>query len=235
MLTVTICDDETVFCDQIRDYVLRLSEELQIPVSVQCFSDAQQLLQQTGEPDVLFLDIQIGKDNGIAVARQIREKNRNLVLIFMTNFIQYAVEGYTVSAFRYLLKPIDYTQFRDEVAVVFQELHKAAALAVHTPQGEHYVRPNEIRFIETEYGKRLRIHTDSAILETSGTLSPWEKQLGGDFFRVHSSFLLNMMDVRRLGRDTVLLSGGEEIPISKHRRKSFQDALTAYVKGEKFR
>lgn len=235
MLTVAICDDEAVFCQQIRDYVERLAGELQIPVQIRCYADADALLAQAQEPDVLFLDIQIGKDNGIAVAREIRERNRNLVLIFMTNFIQYAVEGYTVQAFRYLLKPIDYTQFRDEVRVVFQELHKAEALAVHTAQGEHYVRPNEIRYIETEYGKRLKIHTDGAVLETSGTLSPWEKQLGADFFRVHSSFLLNMMDVRRLGRDTVLLSGGEEIPISKHRRKSFQDALTAYVKGEKFR
>ena len=227
MLTVAICDDEDVFCRQVEEYTLKLAESLNIPVSVNTYTDPEVLLNL----EILFLDIQLETHNGIDVAKIIRQRSESLVLIFMTNYIQYAVDGYTVQAYRYLLKPISYTQFHSEVQDVFISLERTATHVIHTADGDYYLKPSDIRYIETAYGKKLIIHSKKETIETYGTLSPWETELGNHFFRVHNSFLVNMGDIRHLGQNHVLLSAGEELPVSKHRRKALQNALMQYVKG----
>ena len=89
-----------------------------------------------------------------------------------------------------------------------------------------------IRYVETLYGKKLLFHTGNSAIEISGTLSPWEKKLGPGFFRVHSSFLVNMKEVRSIGHSVVTLSGGEELPISRYRKKEFQNALMRFASDE---
>ena len=235
MLSVAVCDDEELFCRQIGEYVHTLADSLQIAVEMEAYTSAEALLARKKAPDILFLDIEIGEENGIATARRLRAGDgRDTVIVFMTNHIRYAPEGYKVQAYRYLLKPISYTQFCDEVSVIFRQAGRPTAFLVHTANGDSHVRPDDLRFIETEPGKRLMFHTRNDVLEASGTLTPWAKQLGENFFRIHSSFLLNLQDVKRVEKESVLLSGGEELPISRHRRKAFLEALSAFVKKERF-
>ena len=231
MLQIAICDDEPAFCRQVAEYSERLSESLEIPVSISIYTSPMELLSRDSLPDVLFLDIQMGEYNGIEIAREIRKRSSDLVLIFMTNYIQYAIEGYTVQAYRYLLKPITYTQFCDEVRDVFALRRKREPVPIHTASGDYFLAVEDIRYIETAYGKKLLIHSNQGILETNGTLSPWESVLGNNFFRVHNSFLVNMKDIRKLETNSIFLSTGECIPLSRHRRNALQSALMNYVRN----
>ena len=231
MLQIAICDDEPAFCQQVAEYSEILAKSMEIPVSVSTYTMPMDLLSQSSLPDVLFLDIQMGEYNGIEIAREIRKRSSNLVLIFMTNYIQYAVDGYTVQAYRYLLKPITYTQFCDEVRDVFTLRRKKEPHLIHTASGDYFLAAEDIRYIETSYGKKLLIHSNHGVLETNGTLSPWETKLGENFFRVHNSFLVNLKDIRKLETTSILLSGGELIPVSRHRRNALQSALMSFVRN----
>lgn len=66
--------------------------------------------QRLAKEDILILDIQMGSINGIELAREIRKLNENNIIIFTTNYLEYALQGYEVAAFRYLKKPIDYSR-----------------------------------------------------------------------------------------------------------------------------
>ena len=107
LINILVCDDDTVFLRQQADNIAVVLENHHLPARVHTFSDKsdipESLLQSC---DMAFLDIDFPKAafNGMDIARRLRLCNRDTVIIFVTNYVEYAREGYEVQAFRYLLK-----------------------------------------------------------------------------------------------------------------------------------
>ena len=231
MLHLAICDDEPSFIDIISGYANSLAEEMGLSVSISSYTQAEDCAAHAAENDILFLDIQIGESNGIDTARKIRSVSKKLSIVFMTNYLQYAVEGYSVRAYRYLLKPISYTQFKSEIADLFTEVERnqGQCFTVSTQSGQYTIRKDEILYIETIYGKKITIHTAESDITQYSSINTWEKQLGADFFRVHNSCLVHMGAIAAVRQDMLELKGGTLIPLSKYRKKDFMTAYTHYL------
>lgn len=104
-MNVLVCDDERQIVDSIIETLEKKTEETQVSSRFYGFSQPSQI-DLSLPYDIALLDIDMGETNGIELARKLRAENENIVIIFITNFIQYAPEGFEVQAFRYLLKAV---------------------------------------------------------------------------------------------------------------------------------
>lgn len=105
MIHILICDDDTTFAHDMYKRILTLPAYSPKSMTIQCLTNANDInAELLTNCDILFLDIDLGEKNGISLARDMRRRNPEAVLIFVTNFSEYAPEGYEVDAFRYLSK-----------------------------------------------------------------------------------------------------------------------------------
>ena len=102
-LNLLICDDEPAVVEQVSASLRDHCEKSGISAHFYPFSDPG-AIKDLSSYDIAFLDIDMGDSSGIDLARTLRRENPGVVIIFLTNFIQYAPEGFEVQAFRYLLK-----------------------------------------------------------------------------------------------------------------------------------
>lgn len=105
MVKILICDDDQTFAQSMFKRILSLPAYSSKSMKLSCLTDIAEMSADTiAQYDILFLDIDLGKESGIDLARKMRKMNPEAVLIFVTNFSEYAPEGYEVDAFRYLAK-----------------------------------------------------------------------------------------------------------------------------------
>lgn len=184
------------------------------------------------EFDIVFLDIQLEKLNGIEIAVKIRETNERAVIIFVTNNSQYSLAGYSVDALDYLVKPISFELIDRVLPRAVRRLDNSdkGCLTLHTNDGYFVVNLVDINYIETE-NRKMVIHTKTGEITCIRTLQYMEEKLPKTFFRCHSAFLVNLLAVESL-RGAYALVAGKMIPISKHRRTEFIRAFTDCI-GDK--
>ena len=103
MLHILLCDDDAIFTEALKRLIEAQPEFNRRYMQIECVHDPNALKKAAVQKaDMIFLDIDMGDVNGIALARQIRTIRKDAVLIFVTNYGEYAAEGYEVSAFRFL-------------------------------------------------------------------------------------------------------------------------------------
>ena len=111
-MRVAIVEDERENQAQICSFLIRYEEEHQISVSLTCYEDGIDLAEDfKNQYDIVFCDIMMNHMDGMATAEYIRERDSQVIIIFITNLAEYAIRGYDVSAIGYLLKPINYNLF----------------------------------------------------------------------------------------------------------------------------
>ena len=228
-MKIAVCDDEIVFMKQIYQYLWR-----QPDCSVDCFSSPEELWAkyEAGERyDVAFLDIVMEPVDGIALAKQIRSRDRNVILIFFTSYLKYAPEGYEVNAFRYLLKPVTEEDISTVMREVRKELEDERALWIRTPECEFLLHTRELRYLEADNKNTVLYYMDDEITLRRG-LNELEAQLSPFFFfRVHRKFLVNLSHVREFDEGRLTLDCGRTLPISRRRSREFRLALKTYIEG----
>ncbi|MCI8564875.1 MAG: response regulator transcription factor [Lachnospiraceae bacterium] len=231
MLRIAIVDDEQSERERLKRFVERYFRERGEDVCLSLYDDGAALLQAASEAlDLLFLDIRMEQVDGLSAARQIRMADEEVQIVFITNMAQYAIDGYSVSALDFLVKPID----EERTARVLEKAEKRLGsrnpemISVRNSEGFFVVDAKDILYIETD-GRHLLLHTAAAGMRCHETLQSMEEKLPGHFFRCHNAFLVNLWKVEHVkGGDIV--AGGRKVPLSKHRRREFMQAMTRIVK-----
>lgn len=235
MLKIGLLEDEQ---DQAERLILFLAQyrqsHPQFAYTLQRYSRALELLDHYERDfDLLFLDIRLPDMTGMEAAHRIRESDRNVMIIFVTSLTQYAVEGYSVQAFDYIVKPIGYESFAAKLERALRVLsyrRPGVVLDIKTREGSLRLSADMIHYFEV-FDHDLLIHTDDGIIKQWGSLSRYEKQLAeAHFARCNSCYLVNLKFVRGIYGDEVLV-GSDRLAVSKSRRKAFLQALAQYKGG----
>lgn len=234
MLNICICDDEPRITDQLEGFIRQLEQEdsrEELHFSSTIYHSGKELLENyKNQFDVILLDVEIGNDNGINVAKALREKNCDAILIFITQYLQYATEGYKVKAYRYILKPVDYQSFATEVkaaAIEAEKREKSIAVMVGKDQYAN-VKMNDIISVEI-FGRNAIIHLKSRDINTYETLKNIGEKLDDNVFvKVYKNCIVNLDKVTRYTATTIYMSNQSAVPLSRHRATEFRQKYVMY-------
>ncbi len=235
MLNIAICDDDPAIRSDLQNSMQRYKAETGLHLQIAEFTSGDQLLQEFPENiDLLILDIQMPGRSGLDTARAIRKVNQQVLIIFFTNYVQYALEGYEVQAYRFLLKPLDYDQFTRVVGSALQLLQnrRQNVLLIQTKERTSHIPIDSIQYIET-YKGHVIVHTLSDKIECYTSMKEMEHQLEEhSFFRCHTAFLVPLKAIRDVTQRDVHLYSGEVLPLSRHRRSALKEAITIFWGGQ---
>lgn len=221
MLNVLICDDDTAFAENLRKQMTAVMAEKAEPAKVIMCRAAEEIGSETLlSVDLAFLDIDFaGKSyTGLDIARRLRALREDAVIIFITNYIEYAPEGYEIQAFRYLLKSELSAKLRPCIEQAFAAMRKRKSSTRIRCEGEPIeILLSDLLYIEA-MGHSLIYHLPNKQLECYGKLSDAEKELSErGFLRIHKSYLVNMAHLRKLTYGEALLDSGESLPVGSRK------------------
>lgn len=229
-MTIAICDDEKIICEQIGKLVKK-----QIPdCNIELFASGETLLKETKIFDIIFLDIQMDGINGIQTARMLRNKKEEALLIFITGLKEYVFESFDVSAFHYLLKPIEEKKFAEIFAKAVAAAEKKRGLAeepffIKSNGKTIILSRNHILYVESQ-NRMVNFHTANECLELYSDMRDLEQQLGRNFYRCHRGYIVNMGHIAEFGKDRIALTNGETICLSRRKCKEFVKVYMDYLR-----
>lgn len=239
-IRVGVVEDDAAACQQVLDYLNRYQAESQeggqpgngVRFTVSVFDDGEKIVEQYRPVyDILLLDIEMKRMDGMEAARRIRERDDSVVIVFITAAPQYAINGYEVQALSYLLKPVPYFAFRQELKRSIDMVRRRSDGSMLIEAGGNQMRLelSDVTYIES-IRHTIIVHTLDGKLSVSGTLKDFEGRLADqDFFRSNSCYLVNLRHVVGVDGQDCVMSNAERLRVSRPRKKAFLTALTNYM------
>ena len=234
MIRLALVEDDELYRSQLREYIDKYSAVSGEKFTVTEFSDGDEIaLGYKAVYDIILMDIEMKFMDGMMAAEEIRKVDTEVIIIFITNSPQYAIKGYAVDALDYVLKPVPYFAFSQQLLKAVARLEKRAKhyLTVPVEGGLRRLDTASIYYLESE-GHRVHFYTDEGDFSAPGALKAFEEKLADcPFARCNSGYLVNLAQVRELRQSTVQV-GPCELQVSRPKRKAFLAALTDYIGGE---
>ena len=234
MIRVAIVEDDAEVQGVLQEYVRRYTRQYGTEFEVTLFADGVDILDDyRAVYDIIFLDVEMKHLDGMTTAERIRQMDAEVILIFITNMAQYAIKGYAVGALDYVLKPVPYFAFSQQLQKAVNQLARRVRhyLAVPVDGGMRRLDAAGIYYIESE-GHRIHFYTEDGDFSAPGALKTLEEKLAAQpFARCNSGYLVNLAQVSGV-QQSVVQVGPYELQISRPKRKSFLAALADFIGGE---
>ena len=220
-MKVLVCDDDVGFGNRLAKYVEAFFEQRGILAQCSVCSSGEQVLarQDLHLMQVAFLDVDMAQMNGIALGRELKRINPNLVLVYISAYLEFATEGYTVSAFRYLLKR-DVERMLPGCLEAMLAEHSSGdrTLSVTKNRSVQEIPLDQIYYLESEL-RRINVYGDiphTPLCSYYGKLSELPQSLyQNGFLQIGRSHVVNMLYIRQLSSYRVELLNGIQLSVSR--------------------
>ena len=231
-MRIAICDDEK----DIRELIANKVEKQYPDAEIIFFQSGEELLLVDESIDILFLDIQMSGIDGMETARELRKKDKKVILIFVTAVEEYVFQAFDVGAFNYIVKPIDDGKFSD---VLHRAVDEWSSQNINEKEPEErYVLINnsgvhtkvildEIVYAEV-FNRKVVIHKLDGEIEYYGKMSDLESLAGDSFFRSHRAYLINFKYVEKYDATTIYLERGTVL-MAKQNYPEFVKKYMKYI------
>lgn len=233
---IAICDDENSWINVLESYLTKLKSEI-TDMYWDAFSSGEELLDYSFKHniryDIVIIDIELDGLSGIETANQIRTKDSNAIIIFLTSHTKYMRSCFKCKASAFWEKPIEYKEFKADIKNAIKDVKTNAELFVFKYNKTDYSIPfDEIMYFNKEL-RKIIVHTKYKEYELLGTFKEYKEQfLKHNFVFVHNSFCVNMLYIRKKSKLTVTMADGIEIPVSNTFRTAFENRYLNFITKE---
>lgn len=236
MIKVAFCDDDPSVLAELkcllRQYCARRGQEIE---HASFYSSLELLasIEKGMRYDILFLDVILPNENGIDIAKEIRQYDSVMKIIFLTTSPEFAVQSYTVSAYFYQLKPIQEEFFFRLMDSAISECRKEQhnSLILRCKNGITRIDLDRLEYCEV-IGRTLMFHMENGkVLEGNGSMDKLYGQLSQyeNFMRPHRAFLVNMEYIRKISYKAVTMENLAEIPIPHGKCSEIKNMYLEYA------
>lgn len=240
MMRIAVCDDQEIFLLSVAESIETWQKSRGIrSLILERFQSSEDLLIELEKNtlfDIVFLDILIPDEiNGMKLAEVIRATNEYTQIVFITNYANYAIEGYRVNALRYLEKPVHPSDIAECMDIAYRqwEVLKQKSVMLDLKASKVVLELNSIDHIEAQKHS-VMVHQNhiSEQLVLRIPLNEIYDALPHDLFvQCSRSYIVNIQYIRRITRDTVTLANGISLPIGKHCRNAINEAFDRFHQG----
>lgn len=233
-MRVAVIDDTCTDRQVMLEALERFEKEEQVALTIHTFENAERFLETYEEvcPELVILDIDMPGLNGMEAAHRIREKDENVSLLFVTNVMHYALEGYAVDALDYLIKPVQYEALvlRLQKARRYIARNRDERISLRAAGGMVTLQTSEIYYVESML-HYLNWHTRQGEYRVRESMSKAEQRLkDSSFASCNKSFLVNLRYVEAIQKDEVTVAG-TALKISRGKKAEFINRYTRYLGG----
>lgn len=232
MMKIAICEDD--IAQQIKLKEILNETKLFAAAEYTFYNTGDELIKEYYENkfnfDFVFLDVDMPGINGIETGIFINEKQEATIIIFVTDYPQYAIEAYDCSAFHYLLKS---DSFEKVLKVLKRAMNKYMRLhrnySIDIKGGKVNIALSDIYYIEC-YKKHLLFHTKNKVYESRMTMekaNAYLKDFG--FYQIHQGYIVNLEKIEEFYENDVTLDNGEKIMVSVRKRTAAMGAYADFL------
>ena len=234
MIRVAVCDDSPEFLQRAVNMVERWSEQSGTPAEICRFDNGDALLAKNAvtHMDIIFLDIIMPLQSGIDTAKELRQSDKAVKIIFLTSSPEFALDSYEVKAQDYLLKPVTYEKVKEtltECSHTFEEEPKNIVLK--TAFGYQKLYFHDMEYAEAQNKRVVFYLRTGKTVESAESLHSLEDRLclNDGFFKCHRSYLVYLPNVDHFSMTEIITKSGRSIPIARGYGKAFKEAYFAFV------
>lgn len=234
MLKIAIVEDSDTDYRLLNSHIEKFQKEHNIEISVDHFANPVLLLEKYSfSYDLIFFDIMMPGINGMEAAKMLRLKDTNVSIIFITSLAQYAIEGYSVQALDYILKPINYYDFSLKFSRALEKIIRpeSKAILIKSKDGQKLINIQDILYVES-VGHNAIYHLKSGELEERRTLKEIEAELNCySFSRCNSCYIVNLNYLTGI-KGYECFIGNITLTISQPRKKPFLQDVTNFINSK---
>lgn len=235
-MKIAICDDEKQFIDAICPLLEQWAAKNAIKLTLHCFTNGDDLIAAHRNKcmDLIILDIIMPLLNGMDTARELRNDNQTVPIIFLTSTREFAVDSYEVKAFHYLIKPVD----EDKLFRTLDDFLKTITLpknlfTAQTDKGFCKIVVDDVEYLEAQ-NKEVLVHLSNGktimIRELFSKCAEMFSPENG-FFRCHRSYIVNLNCVEQFSKKDVITNNNTVIPISRNNFSTFKETYFKHMFG----
>ena len=234
-MKIAICDDNLNIVDEVKNLLDEYALSKNLSLDISTFNDGQAVLESDERFNIAILDVEMPGCNGIELGKILREKNRHIVLMYITSHKKYLDEALNLNAARFFEKPIDSKRFYDGLDNALKRIDNTTIkFFLKEDNASVRINANDIIYVEIEPigHRKTKIVTEEKTYISSNKIVFWEERLISSLFvKTHKSYIINMEYITKYENNTLQLDGKYNIPISRNYQSSVHKAFIRYMTG----
>jgi len=215
MIRIAVCDNEK----DARDYLSRLVRKQYAECEITENHSGQEYLAGDGRFDLVFLEMKLQiPGDGMELAAEIRRRDgeKQPLIVFVTAYEKYVYDAFDVGAFQYLLKPVNERRFAAVLKRAVEQIQSKVkrpkqSLIIQYAGVSKAINLDSIYYAESQ-GHKVILHREDGKLEYYAKIGALEKELNGQFFRIHKGYLVNFAFIDGYSKTAVTLTNGFSVP-----------------------
>lgn len=237
MYRIGICDDDKVFCSGLEEQLYDISKSLSEKVTIEVWYSGESILRDISngtQLDLIFLDIELIEKNGISVGRFIRTEMEDIQthIVYVSSKQSYAMQLFKLQPLDFLIKPVSSEQLKEVLARSLRQ-KQSPDICFEFQKGSSILRvPTRDIAYFMSMNKKIRLVTKDGEEEFYGKLKNILGSLPSDFVMIHQSYIINQLYVSEYSYDSVKMSDGTILSISKPYRKATRSKIKQYRRAE---
>lgn len=220
-MLVYICDDDNVQLEELKKCLEKYCLENGRDMDIKAYCSVENMLvdmaSEKGHIDIFFLDVELGKYNGIEIAERIRINNKLSEIIFISSYEQYVHDAFRTSPADYIVKPIDVHELDRTLDWVCEKKDNNRTVKIISERKELNIPVDEIVYIEGN-GRKVNVCLNDkqyVVYEKLDDIEKKIKEVSQLYIRIHKSYLVNYKYIKNIKSDKITLSDGSELSVSR--------------------
>lgn len=226
-IKIGLCDDQKMVLRELYKLVEEYLRKAESDAEMVAFTDGERMLARAEDFQIVFLDIDMPKMDGIELGSRIREKNPECRIIMATGMQERFKDAFKIQAMRFVTKPFRKEEVWEALEAAIKSISPTKWIEAYYLRKEYRVAERDIRYI-VAYDSSVEIVTKTKILRKDCSLESLEKVLDEHrFMRVNRTLIVNFNQIQEADGG-IFMFEGEKLKVSRRKQKDFLDRYMEY-------